>query len=75
MVTMFFKTGKLRSSLVAQQVEEPVLSLLWCRLDPWPENFCMPPVQPNKQTKNPPKTGKLRGAAGSGAEVNVTGEV
>ena len=42
------------SSLVAQQVEEPMLLLLclrlllWCRFSPWPENFCMPQAQPKK---------------------------
>ena len=30
------------SSPVAQQVKDLVLSLLWCRFDPWPRNFCKP---------------------------------
>ena len=30
------------SSLVAQLVKNPVLSLLWLEFDPWPRNFCMP---------------------------------
>ena len=36
-----------RSSLVAKQVKDPVLPLLWlwlqlwCRFDPWPRNFHM----------------------------------
>ena len=29
-----------RSSLVAQQLKDLALSLWWCRLDPWPGNFC-----------------------------------
>ena len=43
-----------RSSLVAQQVRDPVLSLLWpgsllwCELDPWPGN-CMPQAQPQSK--------------------------
>ena len=28
-------------SLVAQQVMDLALSLLWCGFDPWPGNFCM----------------------------------
>ena len=31
-----------QSSLVAQQVKDLVLSLLWCGFIPWPGNFCMP---------------------------------
>ena len=26
---------------MVQWVKDPVLSLLWCRLDPWPGNFYM----------------------------------
>ena len=36
------RTGEsedLRSSLVAQQVKDLQLSLLWYGFDPWPENF------------------------------------
>ena len=29
-------------SLVAQQVKDLVLSLLWHRVDSWSKNFCMP---------------------------------
>ena len=42
------------SSLVAQQVKDLALSLLWYWLllwygfDPWPGNFHMPHVHPNK---------------------------
>ena len=36
----------LRSSLVAQWVKDPMLSLLWCEFDPWPGNFHMPLAQP-----------------------------
>ena len=44
MSSIFFKK---RSSLMAQQVKDPVLSLLWLRsllwsrFDPWLGNFCM----------------------------------
>ena len=43
-----------RSSLMAQWVKDPVLSLLWLwlqqwrRFDPWRGNFNMPQVQPSK---------------------------
>ena len=43
-----------RSSLVAQRVKDPRLSLLWLRslqwhgFDPWPGNFCMPWAWPKK---------------------------
>ena len=30
-------------------VKDPVLSMLWCRFDPWPGNFCMPQVQTTKK--------------------------
>ena len=32
----------LQSSPVAQQVKDPVLSLLWRGFDPWPRNFRLP---------------------------------
>ena len=42
-----------RSSLVAQWVKDPALSLLCLRFDPWPGNFCMLKVwTEQKQTKN-----------------------
>ena len=49
--------------LVAQQVKDPVLSLLWLSLllwvgfNPWPQNFCMPrtPPKTNKQKKKKKK--------------------
>ena len=40
---------------MAQQVKDPVLSLLWlgslpwCGFNPWPNNFCMPWVPPKKK--------------------------
>lgn len=37
---------KTRSPLVAQQVRNPVLLLLWHRFDPRPGNFCMRQVRP-----------------------------
>ena len=51
-----------RWSLISQQVNDPVLSLLWLGsqlwhgFDLWPKNFCMPWAQPNKQTKGKHKT-------------------
>ena len=36
------ETIRRRSSLVAQWVRDPVLSLLWCGFNPWLGNFCMP---------------------------------
>ena len=45
------------SSLVAQQVKDPVFSLLWLRsflwqgFDPWPRNFHMPWAWPGKKKK------------------------
>ena len=43
--------------IVAQQVKDPVLSLLWFRsllwqrLDPWPRNFCMLGAKKKKKRK------------------------
>ena len=51
------KKIQLWSSLVAQQVKEPALSLqqlgslLWHGFDPWPGNFCMLQLQ-SKNTSN-----------------------
>ena len=48
------KQLKLGSSLVAQQVKDPVLPQLWCRLqlwhrfNPWPGNFHMLQTGPKK---------------------------
>ena len=39
----------LRSSLVAQQFQDPVLSLLWLRFDPWPGNFHMLWLRPKRE--------------------------
>ena len=53
------------SSLVAQWVKDPMLSLqwlrllLWRRLDPWPRNFCMPQAQPKKEKNQKTKKDKL----------------
>ena len=30
-------------------MKHSALSLLWCRFDPWPGNFCMPQVWPKKK--------------------------
>ena len=37
--TSFLLKCPFPSSLVAQQVKDPAVSLLWCRFDPWPRNF------------------------------------
>ena len=37
------------------RVKGPVLSLLWCGLDPWPGNFHMSWVWPKKKKKNEQK--------------------
>ena len=42
-----YKIDRQWSSLVVQQVKDLALSLLQCRFNPWPGNFCMPQVQPN----------------------------
>ena len=47
-----------RSSLVAQQVEDPVLSLPWHGFDPWAENFA---CHGRGQKQNTPKTPQTRG--------------
>ena len=39
----------MREFPVAQQVRDPMLSLLWHGFHPWPENFCMPWVQPENK--------------------------
>ena len=36
---------------MAQWVKDLVLSLLWCRFDPCPGNFCVLWVQPEKKKK------------------------
>ena len=47
----------MKSSLVMQRVKDPALSLQWLRLlvwgefSPWPENFYMPQIQPEKRKK------------------------
>ena len=40
-----------RSSLVAEGVKDPVLSLPWHRFDPWPGNFCMLKARPKKKNE------------------------
>ena len=39
------------SSLVAQWVKDPALSLLWLRFDPWPRNFRMLWMWPKHKNK------------------------
>lgn len=54
-------TASFQSSLVVQPVQDPALSLLqlgsllWCRLDSWPRNFCMPRAWPKSKTKTKPR--------------------
>ena len=49
------------NSLVAQQVQDPALSLqwlrslLWHKFDPWPRSFRVPWVQPTKRKKKKKK--------------------
>ena len=40
------------SSLVAWQVKDLALSLLWCGFYPWPWTFCMPQVRLPPQKKH-----------------------
>ena len=42
-----FKRNKVLKSLVAQQVKDPALSLLWLSFDPWPRNFRVPWAWPH----------------------------
>ena len=44
-----------RSSLVAQQVKDSALSLLWGGFEPWPWNFHMSQVWPKKKKKKKKK--------------------
>ena len=55
-----FAWERIRSSLVAQWVKNPVLSLLWLRFNPWTQNFHVPQVwQKKKNPKNKkPSTGE-----------------
>ena len=41
-----------RSSLVAQQVEDLALSLLWQGFNPWPGNFYVLWVQPKREKRH-----------------------
>ena len=66
MTSRNLKNMKHWSSLVAHQVKDPVLSLLWlwlqlwCGFNPWPRNFYMPWAWPKKKKKNTkPKTKPL----------------
>ena len=51
---------KSMSSLVAQQVKDPALLLLWLRHNPWSRNFCMPQIQKRKEKKRK-KEGRKEG--------------
>ena len=69
--TEFVRSKEFRSSLVAQQVKDPALSLLWlwllpwCRFNPWPGNFFMPQMWPPKKEFRalPPSPGTALQAA------------
>ena len=58
---LLIKEKKFWSSLLAQWIKDPVLSLqwlrllLWYRFDPWPRNFCMPWVWSKKREKTSTK--------------------
>ena len=62
-----FKRKNIRSSLVAQWVKDPVLSLQWLGLvpchgfDPWPGDFHVPQVWPEKKKKKKKKKTAFRG--------------
>ena len=43
--------GIFRSSLVAQHIKDPALSLPWHGFDPWPGNFSMPQMRPPKEQR------------------------
>ena len=49
----------LGNSLLAQQVKDPALSLLWLRFDPWPQNFHMLQCCQKKKVKKRTHTLKL----------------
>ena len=55
---LFAFKGCFCSSLVVHQDKDLSLSLqqlgllLWCRLNPWPRNFCMPQAWPKTKTKS-----------------------
>ena len=48
--TLPFKKLAQKSSLMAQQVKDLVLSLLWHRFNTWPGKFCMPWARPKKKS-------------------------
>ena len=56
---IFLKLKTSGSSLMAQQVKNLGLSLLWCRIDPRPGNFGMPWTRLKTDKQNPPKTSAL----------------
>ena len=53
-LTSYIMKKECQSYLVAQGLKDPALSLLcfgsllWCRFNPWPGNFCMPGLWPKK---------------------------
>ena len=58
----FFFLLKLRvwSSLVAQQIKDPVQSLLWCGFDPWLRNFLMLWAWPKANQANKKQNTQLK---------------
>ena len=53
-LTLHYKTGFEQSSLVAQQVKDSALSLLWYEASPCPRNFFTLLVWPKKKKKKKP---------------------
>ena len=48
-MTVNLLKAEMRSSIVAQQVKDPALSLLWCMFILWPGNFPVPQGQEKKK--------------------------
>ena len=59
-VSMGDKSESFSSSLVAQQVKDPALSLPWLEFDSWPGNFCMPCHGHASPTPPAPKKAHVR---------------
>lgn len=49
MLSDWIKISQCWSSLVAEWVKDPTLSLLWLWFDSWPINFHLPRVQQKKR--------------------------
>ena len=46
---------------MVEWVKDPALSLLWCRFDSWPRNFCMPQVWQKERKKEKRERGRKEG--------------